>query len=349
MAPTKVRQGYSFESKSTRDTLEDTESSERSIPKLRFSSPDYFWRSTSSQSSEPDFLSADSVRLEQVEKHYKIGSLIGEGGYGRVFSVQSKKNGQLFALKTITVPEKKDLANVEAEVTNASEFEHPYVLKMHAFFQEGRTYHLVFDLCTGGNLSQCVEEYVRVVKQYMPRWDAGLPTKLAAKYASQMLDGLQYLHHHGFVHRDIKPDNYLKLNYSEDSPLKMADFGMCVRIAPEEKLATALGTKGFIAPEVLKHCYDQKADVFSLGITIFSICANAIPADSCDAVAFFKSVKQFDRTKGQVLGPQLHSMVRSMLVFEPKYRPSVKQLLSDNEWLKHIGEENSNQGCCVVS
>jgi len=180
----------------------------------------------------------------------------------------------------------------------------------------------------------------------MPHWDIGLPIKLAAKYASQMLDGLQYLHHHGFVHRDIKPDNYLKLNNSEDSPLKLADFGLCVRIAPEEKLTHALGTEGFIAPEVLKHCYDQKADIFSLGITIFSICANEIPSYSLGEVFFFTCV---DRTSWQVDGPQLHSMVRSMLVFEPKYRPSVKQLLSDNEWLKNICKENSNQGCCVVS
>mmetsp|Transcript_136360 Transcript_136360/g.436360 ORF Transcript_136360/g.436360 Transcript_136360/m.436360 type:complete len:260 (-) Transcript_136360:202-981(-) len=258
-------------------------------------------------------------------------------------------NRKFFALKTITIPAEEDLTNVEAEVSNASEFEHPYVLKMHAFFHEGRTYHLVFDLCTGGNLYEYVEEYVRVAKECMPHWDIGLPIKLAAKYASQMLDGLQYLHHHGFVHRDIKPHNYLKLNNSEDSPLKLADFGMCVRIAPEEKLTTALGTKGFVAPEVLKYCYDQKADVFSLGITIFSICANTIPVDSLDEVAFLKCIKHFDRTKGQVHGPQLHSMVRSMLVFEPEYRPSVKQLLSDNEWLKNIGKENSNQGCCVVS
>mmetsp|Transcript_31834 Transcript_31834/g.101137 ORF Transcript_31834/g.101137 Transcript_31834/m.101137 type:complete len:221 (+) Transcript_31834:458-1120(+) len=220
---------------------------------------------------------------------------------------------------------------------------------MHAFFQAGRTYHLVFELCTGGNLSQCVQEYGRIAKECTPNWNAGLPTKVAAKYASQMLDGLRYLHHHGFVHRDIKPDNYLKLNDSLDSPLKLADFGMCVRIVPEEKLTTVLGTRGFIAPEVLQHCYDQKADVFSLGITIFSICAHAIPSYSLDEVNFFKYINCFDRASWQVDGPQLHSMVRSMLVFVPEHRPSVKQLLSDNEWLKRVGKEISNQGCCVVS
>jgi len=311
------------------------------VPKLRFST----------HASQSEASGMEVLMLTQVKEHYRIRDQIGEGGFGKVYKVQKKSNRKLYALKTITVPDYRSTEDIEREVATASEFDHPYVLTLHAYFKEGRTYHLVFDLCSGGNLAEYVQEYVQAAKQYVPNWDSGgLPTKVVAKYTWMMLDGLHYLHHYGFVHRDIKPHNYLRRTNAVDAPLKLADFGMCQRIQPEETLSGKMGTVGFMAPEVIHGRYNQKADVFSLGLTIFAIGNDSVPnvtKESEMVAALNQAILKHRRWCIEM--PQLHAMVISMLRFDPDARPTIKDLITEHAWLKKHCKASPEGGCCVVS
>jgi len=289
-----------------------------------------------------------------VNQHYKIGEKLGEGGFGAVYKVQCKRTKERYALKSVHIQEDKGSGDVEAEIASSCEFDHPYLLKLHAFFREGRTYHLVMDLCTGGDLCQYIKNYVSATRQFDRSFRGGLPTKMAARFLWQMLNGLTFLHHHGFVHRDIKPDNYLLLNQSDNSPLKLADFGFACQLARAEKLTRAVGTPCYAAPEVLNALpYDQKADVWSLGVTSHGMCTDVLPFDHPDEDEYIQNVKMGRFSEAEEnwkrQKPEMRALVMSMLTLDPATRPSSKKLLADNPWLRSFGKPAGMQGCCVVS
>lgn len=82
---------------------------------------------------------------------------------------------------------------------------------------------------------------------------------------------MQEVHSKGIVHRDIKPENLIFGDNSFDS-IKITDFGLSTKIREGHKLTMRCGTPGFVAPELMNNeGYDQKADLFSVGILMYQL------------------------------------------------------------------------------
>jgi p21-activated kinase 1 len=113
-----------------------------------------------------------------------------------------------------------------------------------------------------------------------------------AAVSRETAQGLQHLHKHGVIHRDVKSHNMLlsltgdiKLSTYHDvlsrcdltlamSPT-LADFGLCAQISPQAKNTTMVGTPYWMAPEVIKRQeYGSKVDIWSLGIMAIGICSH---------------------------------------------------------------------------
>jgi len=305
---------------------------------------------------------SDTLILKDLGRHYDLGKRLGEGRFGKVRQVKCKSTGKMFALKTLTSRGSAE-AEVEAELAAGSEFDHPYVVKLHGFFSEGDFYHLVMDLCTGGDLMACVQSYVEDRLRDDAGYDSGLPTDVAAGYTWQMLNGLTFLHHHGFIHRDVKPENYLLAHRGPQAPIKLADFGCACRLGRKAKLTRQVGTVFYMAPELLEESYDQKVDVWSLGVTCFAICTNGLPFEG-DGKDYIKNVQKRrlidykPAWEPHTSVPRLREVIFSMMQWDPSKRPSAKALSSDNLWLKaFINKANKlgspgapgTEGCCTIS
>ncbi len=98
----------------------------------------------------------------------------------------------------------------------------------------------------------------------------------AAPMILQVLSALQYIHRNGIIHRDIKAENLL---LQEPGPVvKIADFGLATFVPAGGKASTACGSVYFMAPEVvLKTPYSFEVDIWSLGVTIFTILSGRYP------------------------------------------------------------------------
>merc|ERR1719238_2550910 len=94
--------------------------------------------------------------------------------------------------------------------------------------------------------------------------------------------GVNHMHSHHVCHRDIKPENFLLDKSSKEvdidqAVLKMVDFGMSKRYKPGHAMTTKVCTVYYVAPEVLKGEYDEKCDVWSVGVTLYILLVGVPP------------------------------------------------------------------------
>jgi len=112
----------------------------------------------------------------------------------------------------------------------------------------------------GGCLTDCLEifSYLQLAEDQI------------AFVAKEVLKGLRFIHHHHRVHRDIKSDNILM---GQNGSIKIADFGYAAQLTEERsKRTTIVGTPYWMAPELIRgENYDQKVDIWSLGIMIMEM------------------------------------------------------------------------------
>ncbi|MCS7046462.1 MAG: protein kinase, partial [Gemmataceae bacterium] len=202
---------------------------------------------------------------------------LGEGSMGQVFKAWNTRLGRVVAVKMV---HKEYFANNRAlerfrrEVATAAQLDHPnIVLVRDADVANDRPF-MVMDYIAGQTLSHRV-------KQSGP---LGIPE--AVEYVRQAALGLQHAYERGVVHRDIKPGNLIVARSADDQPLvKILDFGLA-RFDSEERnekrltfSGNLLGTVDYIAPEQAQdaHTADIRADIYSLGCTLYYLLTAAPP------------------------------------------------------------------------
>jgi serine/threonine protein kinase len=110
-----------------------------------------------------------------------------------------------------------------------------------------------------------------------------IPEQKAAKIIHSLAAGLYYLHSYGIVHRDLKPENILMVDKTENSDVKIVDFGLSKMIGPTQLCTEPFGTLAYVAPEVLQQKpYGKAVDVWGLGILAFLMMMGSLPFDNED-------------------------------------------------------------------
>jgi eukaryotic-like serine/threonine-protein kinase len=228
---------------------------------------------------------------------YQLLERLGEGGMGAVFKARHSKLGRLVALKVIRkerLSKETAVRRFQREIRAAAQLNHPNIV--HAFDAdevEG-THLLVMEYVEGGiDLAQLVE------------LRGPLPIADACAYIRQAALGLQHAYERGMVHRDIKPQNLLLVHgrtaatparaagAAEQGPhttaegqIKILDMGLARLGSSDEEEASALthegtmmGTVDYLAPEqaVDFHTVDIRADLYSLGCTLYYLLAGRVP------------------------------------------------------------------------
>ena len=95
----------------------------------------------------------------------------------------------------------------------------------------------------------------------------------------QLLSAITYCHSRGVVHRDLKPENILidSVTRSGKINIKVIDFGAALFIPPDAHISEMLGTPYYIAPEVLLGKYDEKCDIWSIGVILYILLSGTAP------------------------------------------------------------------------
>ncbi|CAI9111839.1 OLC1v1012162C1 [Oldenlandia corymbosa var. corymbosa] len=198
------------------------------------------------------------------------GKRIAGGAYGIVFLCQY--GGKKVAIKVICAGE-EDIDGVETaelsflrEVSTCSLLDHPNIAKFITAKEDVNP--PLKDLKNSGFCGVIVSEYLEggTLASYV-RHHKKLALKEKIKLALEVARGLYYLHSKNIAHRDVKLDNLL---LDGQGRVKIIDFGVS-RIETED-MSVKVGTKGYIAPEVLvSNSYNHRCDVFSFGICLWEL------------------------------------------------------------------------------
>lgn len=115
---------------------------------------------------------------------------------------------------------------------------------------------------------------------YAEKRNFQLGEERAREIAWDLVQGLQYLHSFGIVHRDLKLENVMMTSDKENAVAKIVDFGLSKMIGPDEKAKEPFGTLGYCAPEILnRQAYTSQCDVWSLGCIVYGLLTGQLPFD----------------------------------------------------------------------
>ncbi|XP_052164725.1 calcium-dependent protein kinase 21 [Oryza glaberrima] len=186
--------------------------------------------------------------------------------------------------------------------------------------------HLVMELCEGGEL------FDRIVAR------GHYSERAAANIFRTIVDVVQLCHSNGVIHRDLKPENFLFANKSEDSPLKVIDFGLSVFFKPGDRFTEVVGSAYYMAPEVLRRSYGPEVDVWSAGVILYILLCGVPPFwgdnDEKIAQAILRGAIDFNREPLPRVSANAKDLVRRMLDPNPSTRLTAKQVL-EHPWLKN--------------
>ena len=153
------------------------------------------------------------------------------------------------------------------------------------------------------------------------------------------MSAISYCHAKSIVHRDLKPENILLDTKQDDqsASIKVIDFGASMRFDPTKKMNQVFGTAYYIAPEIFKFDYNEKCDVWSIGVILFILLSGKPPFTGDNDKEIIDSVKtgifSISGNEWAGISADAKDLVKQMLTYDPNLRISAQEALN-HEWIK---------------
>lgn len=243
---------------------------------------------------------------------FRCISVLGRGHFGKVILAEYRNTNELFAIKAlkkgdiISREEVESLLSEKRIFLTANKMRHPFLVNLFACFQTREHVCFVMEYAPGGDLMMHI--HADVFSE--PR---------TVFYTSCVVLGLQYLHEHEIVYRDLKLDNLL---LDSEGYVKIADFGLCKEgMGYGARTGTFCGTPEFLAPEVLTETsYTRAVDWWGLGVLIFEMLVGESPFPGDDEEEVFDSIVNDEVRYPRFLSTEAIAIMRRLLRRNPERR-----------------------------
>jgi serine/threonine protein kinase len=251
---------------------------------------------------------------------YRLARLIRMGSTCQVWEAIEATSGKRYALKVLRMDQrtnKEEIAALKHEFDVASALAHKNLIKIHQFVTDAETPFLVLELFSELNM-----------KQALRRGPDSLAFMLD-KILEQCVESLYYFHSKGYVHCDVKPDNFL---VSREGEVKLIDFTISQKITSglgklfRRRSKAIQGTRSYMSPEQIRgDSLDARADIYSLGCVLYELVVGKPPftgESPNDLLNKHLSASIPNPIVGNDnVTPEYANMVRGMMAKRPDQRP----------------------------
>lgn len=271
---------------------------------------------------------------------YELRDIVGVGSTANCHRCARKSDGKEFACKVIDKRQIEVkftglLEQFHVEIKVLEELNHPHIIKLEDVFETPDRIFIVMELMDGGEL------FDYVVEKGM------LNEEEASVMIRKITSALAHMHSKGIIHRDLKPENLLLTSKLPDAEIKLIDFGLAKKISNDTVAHSFLGTRGYLAPEMLqRHAYDKAIDVWALGIIVFVLLCGCLPFDddssriTSEVVARKKFALRFPRWASN-LSPSAKELMQKLLDVNPKTRITAEEALR-HPWVTGVKATPNN-------
>lgn len=209
---------------------------------------------------------------------YEIKEKIGSGGTAVVYKGQDILLGRMVTIKILReeyVGDEEFVRRFRREAQAVASLSHGNIVSIYDVGDEGDLHYFVMEFVEGETL-----------KDYIKR-KGTLDIAETVDIISQILEGIDYAHKHGIVHRDIKPQNVL---ISKDRHVKVTDFGIAMGLSEVTQTyhssSKIMGSVQYISPEQVQgEPVTEKSDIYSIGVVLYEMLTGQLPFSGDSAIS----------------------------------------------------------------
>ncbi|OHS94558.1 CAMK family protein kinase [Tritrichomonas foetus] len=261
-----------------------------------------------------------------MTRRYKFLEEIGIGSFATVVKALDLQTDTYVAIKIIDIHKDLDLQYIQKETEILASLNHSAIVKFYEMFQESNRIYIVMEFIDGCDLLNYINS-----KQFINEYDS-------RKLFCQMVCGLNYIHSHNIMHRDIKAENFM---VTKGGKVKFIDFGLAQN-SVSSIFNTQCGSLSYIAPEILlSQQYSYSADIWSLGIILYAITNKKLPFDELNDSLLRDKILYEQPKFTSKIPVNLEDLLKKLLNKCPKNRITIEEI-TKHIWLKNEFKMISN-------
>ncbi|XP_011301223.1 serine/threonine-protein kinase polo [Fopius arisanus] len=268
---------------------------------------------------EKESIIPDVIYDDKSGKSYIKGRFFGKGGFAKCYEIRESKSQAVYAGKIVNknmMTKNSQREKMTQEIAIHRSLNHVNVVGFHGYFFDVHNIYIILELCRKRSMME-LHKRRKALTECEVRY-----------FMKQILDGVDYLHQHRIIHRDLKLGN---LFLNDELQVKIGDFGLATKLEHDgERKKTLCGTPNYIAPEILtKVGHSYEVDVWSIGCIMYTLLVGKPPFETATLRETYARIKQVQYKTPTNISTTAITMISNTLQGNPAKRPSVAKLLKD--------------------